>query len=142
MAITTVPYGQFLIDVGNSAQNMRNDGHFAMLLTGDYIINQSTDTFASVSAFELPNDSDDDGYKTGGQQVDISSQTLDQVTRTYVLTASGISWNKLTGSVRYIVIRNDSSKLCGVCDLGAATTYTAQPFQITFPSGLFTIVGV
>lgn len=142
MAITTVPYGQFVLDLGNGDQHLRFDEHFVMLLTDAYTPNTATDTFAGVSAFQLPNDSDADGYQTGGKNASISTVAWDSPGRRYTLNAVSVTWNKLTGSVRYLVIRNDANKLCAVCDLGTTTAYTAQPFTVNFPSGLFQIVGL
>jgi hypothetical protein len=138
MTITAVPYGQFLRDLVNGGTDVSSDTHYAALLTDAYALDQAAHTqLSDVQAWELASDADPDGYQTGGKLLPTNGNPVyNAAAATVTYNVNAISWAKLTGTVRYVVIYNGTNSLRGLYDLGAATTYTAQPLQLTFTNGL------
>jgi hypothetical protein len=144
MAITATPYGTFLKDLLGGVHNVVTDTDRVVLLTSSYTPNQDNHaTYADVIASEVTGA----GYTAGGPVLTGKSVTYDTTANTATLAASSVTWTALTVSTRYAVIyrytgTNSTSRLIGFIDFGAVRTYTAEPFELSFPSGAVVITAI
>jgi hypothetical protein len=144
MAITATPYGAFLTDLLTGVHNVVTDTDKVALLTSSYTPNQDTHaTFADVSANEVTGT----GYTAGGATLTGKSVTYDTIVNVATLVAASVTWAALTVSTRYAVIyrstgTGSTSRLIGYIDFGAVRTYTAEPFELSFPSGAVAVTAI
>lgn len=145
MAITTTPYGTFLLGLAQQQHNLLTDAHQVVLLTSGYTPDFENDTvYENITSDEIADDSGTtDGYVVGGAQLADKAINYDAASKTLTLTADTIGWNALTGVVRYAVIYRYSNvtthDLVGCIDFGADRTYAAAPFQLAFTDGVVKI---
>lgn len=139
MAITALPYGVFLTDLGSGVHTFGTDTDKVALLTSSYSPNYTTDTsYANVSANEVTGG----GYTAGG--VALTSVTWTGTGNTATLGAAAASWTGLAVTCRYAAVYKSTgtastSKLIGLLDFGQDRVYDSEPFQLSFPSGVVTI---
>lgn len=141
MAVTAQPYGTFMTDLGTGTHNLNADTDKVALLTPSYSPDLDThDAFDDVNSFELSSTN----YTAGGATLTGKSLDYNPTSNTAVLSADPVSWDSLTGTIRYAVVYRSSnsainSRLIGVLDLGEDRVFDDEPFQLSFPSGVVTI---
>lgn len=139
MAITALPYGVFLTDLGSAVHTFGTDTDKVALLTSSYSPNYTTHTsFADVSSNEVTGG----GYTAGG--VALTSVTWTGTANAATLNAAAASWTALAVTCRYAVVYKSAStagasKLIGLLDFGQDREYDSEPFQLSFPSGVVTV---
>lgn len=139
MAITAVPYGAFLTDLGAAVHTFSTDTDKVALLTSAYTPNYATHvSFADVSAAEVVGA----GYTAGGNTLTGKTYTYNSTTKVATLAASPSSWTGLAVTTRYAVVYRfgaGTSRLIGLLDFGADRVYATEPFQLSFPNGVVTL---
>jgi len=144
MTVTATPYGQFQQDLLAGVHNITADTTKAALLTSGYTPNFDTHvSFADVVANEVSGT----GYTAGGNALANKVISYNAATNVTSVSADPTSWASLTATCRYAVIyrvggSNATSNLIGLIDFGADRTYAAEPFQLSFPSGIVNISSV
>lgn len=144
MAVTALPYGVFLTDLGSAVHSFTADTDKVALLTNAYTPNYTTHvSFADVVASEVAGS----GYTAGGNTLTGKSLTYDGPSKTATLNAAATTWTNLAVVTRYAVFyrstgTNSTSKLIGLLDFGADRTYATEPFQLSFPTGVVSFTAV
>ncbi len=144
MAVSAQPYGTFLTDLGTGAHNLNTDTDKVALLTPSYVPDlDNHDTLSDVNANELTGT----GYTAGGVELPGRALNYAPMNNSATLTADPVSWDSLTGTVRYAVVYRNStsaanSRLIGLLDFGEDRVFDDEPFQLSFPSGVVTIQAV
>jgi hypothetical protein len=111
------------------------------LLSSSYTANLDTHAhFSDVSANEVTGA----GYTAGGNTLTGVTVSYDSTARTATLNASSTTWSALTATVHYAVVyvatgNPTTSSLLGLLDFGIDRTYNGEPFELSFPSGVFTV---
>lgn len=147
MAITTAPYVQFLLDLGNASHDLADDNQKIALLDNAYVPNLATHaSFDDVNNYELADDSAPGGYVAGGSALVNKAYTY--VLGAATLTADPIAWTALTGTFRYAVIYRVGARvsaptngLIGLVDFGTDRTFAAEPCQLNFSNGAIALAG-
>lgn len=139
MAITATPYQALMRDLTGGQHDFVNLTYSVALLTADYTPDLVSDrVFSDISSYEVSTSG------TGYSAQSISTPmyvTDDTDNQSVTVQASAASWESLTATFRYAVIYSASSdKLVGYIDFGADRTYNAEPFQLSFPDGMLTII--
>lgn len=139
MAITALPYGVFLTDLGSAVHTFGTDTDAVALLTSSYTPNYQTHvSFADVKTNEVVGS----GYTAYG--IVLSGVTWTGTSNTATLSANAVTWTDLAATCRYAVAykkasTDAASKLIGLLDFGQDRVYDTEPFQLSFPSGVVTI---
>ncbi len=143
MAISAVPYGTFLTDLGTGVHNLNSDTVKVALLkpayTPDYDNHQS---YADVKPQEL--DTSGTGYTAGGVALSNKNFTYDPALNVATLNADPVTVTSLNTTVRYAVVyrvggSDATSRLIGLIDFGDPRTYNAELFTLSFPTGVLNL---
>lgn len=132
MAITSTPYPSFLNNL------IPTDGYGIVLVTSSYTPTPGIDVdYNAIKSFEVANDSTTGGYNTGGKSLtNVAVAVTSGATR---LTADAVEWSVLTATLRYAVIIRTTTgiaRLVGFIDLGTDRSFSGEPFQLSFTSGI------
>lgn len=144
MAVSSTPYSIFLIDLGTAVHDFANDTDKVALLSNDYEPSfDSHIAFSDVNSFEVAGD----GYDAGGIELPDKTWTYDDDENEARLNAGAITWTDLAVTTRYAVIYKDTgdpagSSLIALYDFGEERTYSTEPFQLSFPSGVITVAAL
>ncbi len=138
MAVSALPYGKFLLELGKGSFNLPTDTIKAALTTSSYSPNIDTHEFFS----DITNEVSGGGYTAGGM-------TLTNVTWTYstsldyaVLLADPILWTSITVTARRAVVYKSTgtastSRLIGYVDFGVNRTQSgSNEFVLNFTLGV------
>lgn len=142
MAITALPYGVFLTDLGSAVHTFGTDTDKIALLTSSYSPNYQTHvSYADVKANEVTGG----GYTSGGNA--LTGVTWTGTSNAATLGAAASTWTDLAVTCRFAVVyklgTSDAlSKLIGLLDFGQDRVYDVEPFQLSFPSGVLTVTAV
>lgn len=140
MAITTSPYGPYLMGLGTGSFNLSTDTIKVMLVTSSYTPAQATDQYVSVlSAYEVSPTGT--GYTTGGVVLSGVTWTYDSVNKRGVLGANPAIFTAVTLSMRYAVVYKwtgayGTSRLISWSDFGVTKTYAGEDISLSFASGV------
>lgn len=141
MAVTAAPYGVFLTDLLAGVHNITTDTDKVALLTSSYTPDYDTHvSYADVAGKEVTGG----GYTAGGIALVNKSVVYNASSNTATVAADPVNWPSLAVTCRFAVIYRSSntsanSKLIGLIDFGADRVYDAEPFQLSFPSGVVNI---
>jgi hypothetical protein len=141
VAITALPYGMFMTDLAKGVHDFSTATYKVALLTSSYGPDYDTNaTFADVSSFEVSTSGT--GYSTA--TLTNVAVAYDSASNAAVINADNVSWTNLSATFRYAVVYRSSSsaatsRLVGLFDFGEDRVYSAEPFQLAFPSGVVTI---
>ncbi len=145
MAITALPYGTFLLDLGAGVHNFASDDDRAALLTASYTPDYEGHTnYGQVKANEITGGD----YTAGGLELqNVALQYNSAGAGSMTLAADPITWDSIAATIRYALIyrkgsSDANSKLIGLIDFGQDRVYDSEPFQLSFPAGVVQLLGV
>lgn len=138
MAVTAQPYATFFVGLLYGEHSFNIDTVAVALMTSSYTPDYTADdSYGTVAANEVTGA----GYTAGG--VNLTSLTVNPgpTSGSIKLDADPVSWTSISVTTRYALVYKltgdqFTSKVIGAIDFGADRTYSAEPFQISFPDGL------
>jgi hypothetical protein len=146
MAITTTPYGQFMLNLGQGAHDVLNNPLNVVLVTSGYTPDFTNDyLFSAIAQYEVANDSTTGGYQTGGRALANRALSYDGAGGVATLAADPVSWNVLSAIFRYAIVLDnknaDGGRMLGLLNFGVDRSYVAESFVLSFPGGVMTFSG-
>ncbi len=138
MAVTASPYVTPLAYLGTGQINLGSDTLKLLLTTASY----TPDVDNHVTLSNITGEVTGTGYTAGGATLTGVNYTVDTTNNLVQFTANAVTFTNATLTARYAVIYKSTgtastSLLLGYIDFGENKTYSAEDFQITFPSGFF-----
>ncbi len=143
MAITAVPYGAFLTDLGTGVHNLNSDTIKVALIKSIYTPNMDTHvSYADVKPSEVA--ATGTGYTAGGYALTNKTFTYDPSLDVATLNADPINIAALNATARYAAIyrsgsSDTASRLIGLIDFGEDRTYASELFTLSFPTGVISV---
>ncbi len=138
MAITATPYLITVTHLAQAQQDLYGDTLNFALFTSDYVPNYFGDfTFGGVAGFETSGA----GYDTGGKSLANRSQSFNNTTFAFLLTADALVWPALTATFRYAVLYNltKNETLIGCIDFGENLVYNQSDFTLDLTDGFISL---
>lgn len=137
MGVTAMPYGKFLMGLGNGQFNFSSDSFKVLLTSASYTPNQDTHEFLT----DITNEVTGTGYTAGGRTLSGVTWTYDSTNKRGQLGANAVTWSGVTITARRAVVYKNTgtastSRLVGWLDFGLDKSYVAEDFQLSFPSGV------
>lgn len=140
MAVTAAPYIVFLTNLGTGQIDFTSDAINVALLDNTYSPDTSHSIFDDIASAEITGT----GYAPGGITLASVDFSHDSGAGTATVFADPLIWAALSDTIHYAVIYKfngyvddlPTGDLIGWIDFGEDKTYTAEPFQLSFPSGV------